>query len=142
MAVKVIDHGFKNYVDAMKALNTKVVAVGLFAEVGDSVLKKGIYNEFGTKDIPERSFLRSTFNKEYKKVAKRFTQVVEGINKKDYRVESKLKLIGVEQVGRVQKTITDMKTPPNAPATIKKKGVDNPLIDTGEMRAKISSEVR
>ena len=142
MVVKVIDHGFKNYVDAMKALNTKVVAVGLFPEVGDSVLKKGIYNEFGTKDIPERSFLRSTFNKEYKKVARRFTQIVEGINKKDYSVMRKLKLIGIEQAGQVQQTITDMKSPPNAASTIKKKGFDNPLIETGEMRAKISSEVR
>jgi hypothetical protein len=142
MVVKVIDHGFKNYVDAMKVLNTKVVAVGLFANVGDSVLEKGIYNEFGTKNIPERSFLRSTFNKEHKKIARRFTQIVEGINKKDYSVMRKLKLIGVEQAGQVQQTITDMKSPPNAPSTIRKKGVDNPLIDTGEMRAKISSEVR
>ena len=142
MAVKIIDHGFKNYVDAMKALNTKVVAVGLFAKVGDSVLTKGITNEFGTAKIPERSFLRSTFNKEYKKVARRFTQIVEGINKKDYRVQSKLKEIGRDQVWAVQKMIDDIKTPPNAQSTIKKKGSDNPLIDTGEMRAKISSEVR
>lgn len=142
MVVKVIDHGFKNYTDAMKALNTKVIAVGLFAGVGDSVLKKAIYNEFGTKNIPERSFLRSTFNKEYKKVAGRFTQIVKGINKKDYRVQSKLKLIGVEQVEQVQQTITDIKTPPNAESTIRRKGSSNPLIDTGEMRSKISSEVR
>ncbi len=142
MGVKVIDRGFNNYVDAMKALNSKVVAVGLFAKAGDDVLKKGIHNEFGTEKIPERSFLRSTFNKEYKKVAGRFNRIVEGINKKDYRVQSKLKLIGVEQVGAVQQMITDIKTPPNAPSTIKKKGFDNPLIETGEMRSKISSEVR
>ena len=35
-----------------------------------------------------------------------------------------------------------MKTPENAPSTIAKKGSSNPLIDTGEMRSKVSHEVK
>jgi hypothetical protein len=113
-------------------------------------LTKAIVNEFGTTKagknnnivIPERSFIRSTYNKQYKKVAKRFDQIFMSISKGNYNIIPKLKLIGLEQETETKKTITDMKTPANAPSTIAKKGSSNPLIDTGEMRSKVSNEVK
>lgn len=44
-----------------------------------------------------------------------------------------LNQIGVEAVGHVQQYIRDLKSPPNANSTKRKKGSDNPLIDTGSM---------
>ena len=58
-----------------------------------------------------------------------------------FRSDRKLKLIGLEQEAETKKTLTDLRTPPNAPSTIKAKGSSNPLIDTGELRSKISSTV-
>lgn len=149
MALKVIDKGFDNYKDAFKGLDSKKVAVGLFAKVGDEVLTKGIVNEFGARAgkngntvIPERSFIRSTYNKNVKKVTRRFTQIAKSISNGSYNVDRKLKLIGLEQEAAVKQTIVDLRSPPNAPSTIKAKGSSNPLIDTGEMRNKISSELR
>ena len=142
MVVKVIDNGYTNYKEAFKALHNKSVNIGLFAKVGNDVLTKGIVNEFGTKNIPERSFLRKTFNDEYKKVAKQFDKIIISFGKKDLGVDRKLRLIGRSQQGAVQKTITDLKVPPNAASTIKAKGSSNPLIDTGEMRLKINYEIR
>lgn len=149
MALKVIDKGFDNYKDAFKGLDSKKVAVGLFAKVGDEVLTKGIVNEFGARAgkngnvvIPERSFIRSTYNKNIKKVARRFTQIAKSISDGNYNVNKKLKLIGLEQEAAIKQTIVDLRSPPNAPSTIKSKGSSNPLIDTGEMRNKISSELR
>ena len=150
MEVKVIDHGFDKYKKAIEELNSKQIRVGMFARVGDKVLTKAIVNEFGTTKagknnnivIPERSFIRSTYNKQYKKVAKRFDQIFMSISKGNYNIIPKLKLIGLEQETETKKTITDMKTPANAPSTIAKKGSSNPLIDTGEMRSKVSNEVK
>jgi hypothetical protein len=150
MGVKVVDKGFDEYRNAFKTLQSKSIKVGLFAAVGDKVLTKGIVNEFGTTQagknknitIPERSFIRSTYNKQYKKVHKRFDQIVKSFSNRSYNVVSKMKLIGMEQAAETQKTITDLRTPPNATSTIAKKGSSNPLIDTGELRSKISSEVR
>lgn len=148
MALKVIDKGFNNYKDAFKGLDSKKVAVGLFSNAGDDVLIKGIANEFGARAgkngsvvIPERSYIRSTYNKNYKKVSRRFTQIAKSISNGSYNVDRKLKLIGLEQEKKTKKTLTDLKHPPNAPSTIKAKGSSNPLIDTGELRSKISSRV-
>lgn len=150
MGVQIVDHGYDKYYQAVKDLNSNVVQVGLFASVGDKVLTKGIVNEFGTTragkgnniTIPERSFIRSTYNNQYKKVAKRFDQIFISFARRQYNVKGRMKLIGVEQENATKQTITDMKTPPNAPRTIAQKGSSHPLIDTGELRMKISSIVR
>lgn len=149
MTIKEIDNGYTKYRESIAELHNSVIQVGLFAEVGDEVLTKAIVNEFGTTQagrnknitIPERSFIRATYNKQYKKVAKRFTQIFESISKKRYDVKAKLKLIALEQSSATQETITNFKSPANAPSTIKKKGSSHPLIDTGEMRSKITSKV-
>jgi hypothetical protein len=39
--------------------------------------------------------------------------------------------------GHVKQEITDLRTPPNAESTIRAKGSDNPLIDTGALRQSI-----
>ncbi|MGS1116018.1 hypothetical protein [Castellaniella sp. UC4442_H9] len=49
--------------------------------------------------------------------------------------------VGIEAEGAIKQYITDLDTPPNAPATIRKKGSSNPLIDTGNMRASVTSTV-
>ena len=150
MAITQHDTGFNAYKKAIQELNSKVVKVGLFAAVGDKVLTKGIVNEFGTTKagrnknitIPERSYIRSTYNNQYKKVGKRFGQIFKAISNRNYAVVPKLKLIGLEQENETKKTMTDLKDPANATSTITKKGSSNPLIDTGELRSKISSEVK
>ena len=150
MEVKIIDHGFDKYKKAIEELHSKQIQVGMFAKVGDKVLTKAIVNEFGTTKagknnnvtIPERSFIRSTYNRQYKKVGKRFDQIFISISKRNYNIIPRLKLIGLEQETETKKTITDMRTPENAKSTIAKKGSSHPLIDTGEMRSKISNKVK
>lgn len=131
------------YLKAAETLGSKVIRVGLFASAGSENIDKAITNEFGVpqRRIPQRSFMRTTFDEEKDKVNERFIQVVKGINKGDFRVVEKLRRIGIEHEGKVKKKITDIRTPPNAPRTIAEKGFDNPLIHTGEMRQKVSSEV-
>jgi hypothetical protein len=151
MTVKVKKDITGQYLKAMDTLGQKAVKIGLLASAGSENIRKGIINEFGAVIIfkpdgkpmivPERSFIRSTFEDEKQNVTKRFEQIVEGINKGDFAIHRKLKAIGIEHEGKVKKKITDIKTPPNSQRTVKYKGFDNPLIHTGEMRSKVSSAV-
>lgn len=52
-----------------------------------------------------------------------------------------LNKVGVVAVGKVQKYMTDLRTPPNAPSTIKKKGSSNPLIDSGALRQSVTYKI-
>lgn len=107
-----------------------------------SMAKLGAIHEFGTATIPERSYIRSTMSeldKKLKKMLKKFsTDALLG------RIEKKkaLGLIGEFLKAAFKNKIQDGVPPPNAPETIRRKGSDHPLIDTGQMRDTIDSEVR
>ena len=53
--------------------------------------------------------------------------------------EEVLKKTAVFMKGLVQETIKDGNFPANAPSTVKKKGSDKPLIDTGHMRQSVTT---
>ena len=143
MTVKIVKDVVGSYLKAIDQLDDKAVKSGLLASAGTENIQKGITNEFGVprKRIPERSFIRSTFDDEKENVTKRFKQIYEAINKGDFNVISKLRTIGIEHAGKVKQKIADIKTPRNSAMTIALKGFDNPLIHTGAMRSKVSSEV-
>ena len=56
-------------------------------------------------------------------------------------LDTTLEIVGVVAAGTVQQFMTDLKSPPNAASTIRKKGSDNPLIDSGAMRGSVTYEV-
>ncbi|MGL5773939.1 MAG: hypothetical protein ACRCYB_01160, partial [Aeromonas veronii] len=56
-------------------------------------------------------------------------------------LDAVLEQVGVVAAGAVQEYMTDLKTPPNAPSTIERKGSDNPLIHNGHMRGAVSYAV-
>lgn len=67
-------------------------------------------------------------------------QLRDGIKNKQ-AVDDLLEGVGLVAAGKVQEFMTELKTPPNAASTISKKGSDNPLIDTGALRASVTSRV-
>jgi len=52
-----------------------------------------------------------------------------------------LDIMGELLAGQLRASIIAMKSPPNAPSTIRKKGFDDPLIDTGHMLNSVDFEV-
>jgi hypothetical protein len=52
-----------------------------------------------------------------------------------------LESVGVVASSAVKVYMTELKTPPNAASTIRKKGSSNPLIDTGAMRQSVTHQV-
>jgi hypothetical protein len=101
----------------------------------------GFYQEFGTSKIPQRSFLRSTFDQkvtEYRKLNKKaMVQAAKG----RIGVEQALDLLGQKIASDVKAKIRSKIPPPNAPSTIKAKSSSTPLIDTAQLLNAIDSEV-
>lgn len=110
---------------------------------GTTVLDVAGWNHDGTERIPPRPFLDNWIAKA-KESGKIMQQIVAGMKpvlqgKMD--VKTALDRLGLVWVGEIQQGIADRVPPPNAPSTIKKKGSDVPLIDTGQLRSAITHKV-
>ncbi len=154
---KVVDKGFKRIRKDLKKVDGASVDVGILGGSGN--VKKGTFTvaalaatqEFGTRKagknkniiIPERSFLRSTFDSKKQKYMKVLKSLHGDILLGKKTVVGALALFGDRVVGDVKRKITDIKTPPNAPSTLKRKyPKNNPLIETGlNLRARIAKKV-
>jgi hypothetical protein len=106
------------------------------------VISKAIWNEFGTRRIPERPFFRNAMRKNSRKYAALMAGRARAIVEQKETMERTLNQLGVLAVGDIQHEITILQHPPNAPSTIRAKGSSKPLIDTGEMRQSVTYQVR
>ena len=83
--------------------------------------------------IPERSFVRSTYDENLNKWTelcfKKVTDIVTG----DGTADEVGKALGKQMQKDIRTKIKQMKTPHNSPLTVARKGHDNPLIDTGKL---------
>ena len=90
-------------------------------------------NEFGTNTIPERSFIRSTFEENKTELAAVSAAEVKAIVEGRKTVDTSLSLIGLLHTGQIQAKIHSNIPPPNAEATIERKGSSVTLIDSGQL---------
>lgn len=141
--VKDIDLGWKRIKKELMLIDNSYTKVGIQSDAGteadgQNISAVGAYNEYGTKDIPARPFMRSTFDEQKAKLKsiqeKEYAKILAG----KQSVKKALGFIGEFMTGEIKKKITTLRIPPNAPATIKAKKSTNPLIDTGRMRASIT----
>ena len=127
--------------------NNNLVEVGIMKESkypnGErlQVAEVAFRQEYGTRNIPERSFIRSTFhqNDNFKDLSNRLAA---GLMKGTIKTEQALGILGQTSVQEIQKTIRELRTPPNTKETIKRKGSSNPLIDTGLLINSITYKVK
>jgi len=124
--------------------NKAAVYVGIHGKSGSELVLRGAVNEFGSADgrIPERSFLRSTIDENVTEYTVELAKVVNDAITGKTTMKRGLSLLGERVVGDIKVKIREIRTPANAPMTIKLKGADNPLIDTGQMRNSIGYEVK
>lgn len=93
------------------------------------------FQEFGTKNIPERSFIRGWYDSAVPKIQRLIQRLVIQYIDGKITMEVLLAKLGVFAQGAMRKYLRDLKEPPNAPSTIRAKGSSNPLIDTGQLLA-------
>tara|TARA_R110000824_G_scaffold30668_7_gene100628 strand:+ start:4136 stop:4621 length:486 start_codon:yes stop_codon:yes gene_type:complete len=124
------------------------VFVGVRADKDGDLLTIAAVNEFGSSDghVPERSYLRSTIDKNRQDYITQIVKILDaaytGRTGSLSTLHRGLSRLGAKAAGDVQKTMTALSSPANAPSTVERKGADNPLIDTGRLRQSIDFEVR
>ncbi len=106
----------------------------------------GVVQMFGsiTHNIPPRDFLLMPIQRNQKNIIRGMenSSVKEAIERKDYKAV--FKLLGALAEGYVQKAFESSgygQWAPNSPTTVARKGSSKPLIDTGQLRRSITSDV-
>lgn len=101
-------------------------------------------NEYGSEDgrVPERSFLRSTFDAKKTKIGQQLAAGLDKIILGRGTTDDLLGRVGLKLAADSVETINAGVPPPNAPATVARKGSTHTLIDTGRLRQSIDHEVR
>lgn len=138
------DLGFKKRVRNLQNLNNKSVKAGILSSAGTEdngvkIVDVAIYNEFGTSRIPSRPFVRIASEKNQQTWANETEKIVDKIVA---GYDANFSNLGDRMVENIKDVIGDKNLlVPNAPSTIRRKGHDKPLIDTGKLKASIDFEV-
>lgn len=109
---------------------------------GLSVAEYAAKNEFGTREIPQRSFMRTAFDENINKIeevaADQYGKIIDG----DIAIKQGLGIIGQVITAMIQRKIQAIVFPPNSPRTIAIKGSSKPLIDFGQMVKSVTYAIR
>ena len=134
----------KRYMKELKELSELAVRVGYqreqgagFATGNDSfradLVDIAMWNELGTTNIPSRPFMRDSVDKHMTEINQMFEaqndSLLNGSTARDI-----LETVGLFAQDLMQTEIDQGDFIANSPFTIKKKGSDKPLIDTGTMK--------
>jgi len=155
MSTKDIDRGYdqayKNMLDMAKKPYVKIGIINnkKYEQTDNkktsplTIVEVATYNEFGTRTIPERLFLRSTADENKNKWPKKFEPLQNQMITGKIKVKKALSLAGMAIEADIRKMIqrTNPKWKPLAFKTIKRKKSSRPLIDTGQLINSIASKV-
>jgi hypothetical protein len=150
----------------LKQLGGKQIKVGLFGSDSSELVMIGAVHEYGVEipvtekmrawfaangyplkketkviKIPERSWLRSGYDENIDKIARKIEEMVPDVIEGNVNPKLFMDAIGMEFAGLIQKKMRDLKNPPNSQMTIERKGSANPLIDTGRLVGAIRHEI-
>lgn len=126
---------------AKKAAGGKV-KVGIVEQAtyenGRSIAQVAYWNEYGTATIPPRPFFRQTIAEHKDEWPEKAAAVM---RRNGGDATQTLELMGESVKGQLVETIQNFREPPNAESTVRKKGFNKPLIDTGTLWRSIGYEV-
>ncbi len=110
-------------------------------EDGTDICDVAAWNELGTVKSPSRPFLRKSVDENEEKI-NHFLQSKKADLLQGKAAEQVLKEIGIFQKDLIQEKITEGSFTPNAASTVRKKGSNKPLIDTGRMRQSVNYVIK
>jgi hypothetical protein len=109
---------------------------------GTTVLDVALFNEFGTEDIPARSFIAGWSDENAAENRERLRKIGEAVVAgKLPSIEQGLDRFGLVSAAGAQARIVAGIEPENAPLTIARKGSSTPLVDTGVLKSAITHQV-
>ena len=158
--LKVNDKLWKEIKAKIPQIDKVVVKTGIQSNAGEnggvSIAEYAAFNEFGTRTIPERPFMRKTFDDNISNWNALTERLLKGILDNKIDVKSAFELLGEKTQNDMKDTITSgnfeknsditinggwMKSPSGKTFYVKGKGDKRPLIDTGTMLNSIRYEV-
>jgi hypothetical protein len=154
---QIVDLGFDEIVQELTSIGSMRVQVGVQGDQANrqkdpknpaNMAEIALYNEYGTEwpdgtvHIPERPAHRNAFDKNEADLNQNIRGAVIRVQERKIGARNALELIGAWYQGKVKGEITDIKDPPNAKLTLKRKFPKaNPLIHTGEMRNAVTVRI-
>jgi hypothetical protein len=106
------------------------------------VVDVAFWNNYGTKDIPARRFMQVGQKRCEREMKKMIALCVDKMLDKKMTAAEAGDMLGEKAAAIMKKTVREWETPPNAPSTIARKGVNAPLRDTGLLLTSMTFEVR
>lgn len=146
MAVIDVDKGWNRIMRDLNGLDGTEIVAGILKDSGNasngaSYVDIATWNEYGTRRIPSRPFIRISADTNKAAWAKLAQQCVNDVIDGDSPSEA-AKVVGHRMVEDIRKVFGDTsKLKDNAPSTIAKKGRNEPLVDSGEMRRRVNFRV-
>lgn len=145
-SVKTRDVNWSHFVGAVNSVRGMRTEIGLLedkfvhepkarAQTFEELVGVAATNEFGSasRKIPERALFRITFKQIESKIGQMLgaggSRIFLGISS----VEKTLYDIGEFVEKKLKENLMNKMPPPNAPRTIRKKGFDHPLLETGQL---------
>lgn len=106
-----------------------------------SIIDVAIQNNFGI-GVPRREFMSVAAKKWQKMFVESYDQIQNALEQGHIDADKFLKTMGLAGANYISETIRDWTIPPNSPETIARKGANNPLVDTGDMKNAPQYEIR
>jgi hypothetical protein len=124
-------------------INDAVVGKGDKAHIGTRFVGKDFVGETETTKahaitIPARPFFRPMIAKHQDEWG---DALAAELRANDYDAQAALKAVGKMMESQLVQSINDVTSPPLSAATVRRKGFEKPLIDTGVMWQSVDSEV-
>ena len=142
MSVTVRDLGYDKIMRELETLDSTVVEVGIQSGAEGDVIERAFYNEYGTESIPERSFIRSSFDENRKDLDNAIDRLWSDVKAGKATARGAADILGNRHEAQIKAKIEKGPFVANSPATIAAKGSSTPLINTGEMKNSVKYEVK
>lgn len=148
MTVKIKDRGAKRVVAEIGKAHKHPVRVGVigddadeeYDDTGVTVAMVGEWAEFGIGQ-PQRSWLRAWIDENKNEIRKVATVLQRNVIKGRMTERQANAALGEWAAAKIRDRIAKGIAPPNAESTIAKKGSSTPLINFGQFRSSITSQV-
>ncbi|AOM39549.1 hypothetical protein [Xenorhabdus hominickii] len=128
-------------------MNIGILSGSTNEDTGEPIAPYAAANEFGTRNIPPRPFMRSTIANKSGEWGQAIGALLQGNAQDSDRVESAFNILGMTIVQDIKDTIEQGVSPPNHPTTVAAKAhkgraePNKTLIDTGSMQRAIAHEI-
>lgn len=137
--------GTERVLATLEGLDGVEAKVGWFESAhypgGTSVAHVATIHEFGTTHIPARPFMRPAVADHGGEWVQMIADGAKAAMQGSMSPEAVLEVVAMQAAGNVAEKIQAVTSPPLSPITIKRKGHDKPLVDTGQMIQSVTGKV-